>query len=168
MRGRRTDRGELITSWTCAYWPSNVKGLPSCSVIRVTISKCSASIASRSFSGGNGYPNWSASTGLNPVPRPSTSRPSDTASSVDAILAVRAGLRNVVLTMQNPISTRGTTAATAVASVKQSKAIDSPPHFDVTCSPNQTESKPRCSASWQISITRRTARPGSQPSNSLK
>ena len=89
-------------------------------------------------------------------------------SSVAAIFAVIAGLRNVELITQKPMSTRGTTAATAVWSVTQSKVGPSGSHLASTCSPVQSESNPRRSPSRAISRIRAHAAPGAQPSNSLK
>ena len=51
---------------------------------------------------------------------------------------------------------------------QQSKAIDSPGHLESGCSPVQMDSKPSFSAVWASSTMRAQARPGSQPSNSLK
>ena len=51
-RGRRTPRGALSRSLTCAYLPSNENGGSSWLSARVTISKCSPRIASRSPSDG--------------------------------------------------------------------------------------------------------------------
>ena len=67
-----------------------------------------------------------------------------------------------------PIPTRGTSGARPDDSAQQSKAIDSPGHFDSGCSPVQIDSKPSRSAVWASSTMRAQARPGSQPSNSLK
>ncbi len=90
------------------------------------------------------------------------------ASSVEAAFAVMAGLWKVELRTTMPIPTRGTSGARPDVSAQQSKAIDSPGHFESGCSPVQIDSKPSFSAVWAISTMRAQARPGSQPSNSLK
>ena len=88
---------------------------------------------------------------------------------VAAVLAVRAGLRNVELTTEKPISTFGTSAAIAVVMTHTSNAVEpGPPHFEVTCSPVQIDSKPRRAPSCETSRVRFHALTGSQPSNSLK
>ena len=117
---------------------------------------------------GNGTPKALASLGLKPQPRPRTRRPPLIVSSVEAILAVIAGLRNVELMTPKPMSTRGTAAATAVWIVTQSKIIPSRSHFARTCSPVHSESKPSRSPSRAISRIRSQAAPGVQPSNSSK
>src|SRR4029079_1167706 len=72
------------------------------------------------------------------------------------------------LMTQNPMSTRGTWAATAVWIVTQSKAGPSGSHFASTCSPVHSESEPSRSPSRAISRMRAQASAGRQPSNSLK
>ena len=57
---------------------------------------------------GNSKPYVLASSGLKPQPSPRMTRPPATASSVAAILAVSAGLRNVEFTTSKPMSGRGT------------------------------------------------------------
>src|SRR5579859_4252377 len=96
------------------------------------------------------------------------SRPPLTASRVAAAFAVRTGLRNVELRTMKPMPTRGTIAASAEPSVKQSKAGDVPPQRASTCSPVHNESKPSVSASWATARMRCQARSADQPSNSLK
>ena len=66
------------------------------------------------------------------------------ASSVPACLAVMAGLWNVEFRTIRPIPTRGTSGARPDDSAQQSKAIDSPGHFESGCSPVQIDSKPSC------------------------
>ena len=117
---------------------------------------------------GNGAPKALASLGLKPQPRPRIRRPPLIVSRVDAILAVMAGLRNVELTTPNPMSTRGTAAATAVWRVRQSKTISSGSHLERVCSPAHRASKPRRSPSCAIWRMRSHAATGCQPSNSLK
>ena len=80
---------------------------------------------------------------LKPQPRPRISRPPLIVSRVEAILAVIAGLRKVELMTPNPMSTRGTAAATAVWSVRQSKidALGIPLGEDVLAGPQGVEAE---------------------------
>ena len=117
---------------------------------------------------GNGTPNALASLGLKPQPSPRIKRPPLIASRVEAIFAVMAGLRNVELMTPNPMSTRGTAAATAVWRVTQSKMIPSGSHLASVCSPVHRASKPRRSPRRAMSRMRSHAATGCQPSNSLK
>ena len=168
MWSRPDDAGELAAPLTQACSPSQVIGAWPGRVSREMSSRCSARTASRAFVSGNGTPIASASDTLKPAPRPRISRPPLMASSVPAYLAVIAGRRKVELMTVKPISTSGTRAASAVATVVQSNIRAVGSHLDRTCSPTQMDPKPSARPRSASASIRSQAATGVQPSNSPK
>jgi hypothetical protein len=98
---------------------------------------------------------------------PSSKRPPVMTSTVDAILAVRAGLRNPVQITMWPRRTRWVTIASAVSTLNDSKVISSVGSGTVWKWSNaHSDSKPSASAWTARATVRSQATAGSQPSYS--
>ena len=98
-------------------------------------------------------PKRSCSGTNQPAPKPSSSRPFETWSSVTAICAIRAGWRNVFELTSTPTRMRSVRAASAASSVQPSKYGPSGRLGWLKWSQSQALSKPSCSKYCQRSTS---------------